>query len=317
MASTSSTPAAAPAPSATPTTATPAASGSGLDSGAKVVSKPTSAADSKQTPTEAKAPAQAAPETVTIKGKTYNAADLEAALATHSTVDQALKAVAQKEASIKERDAAFASGDKTKIMEALRKAGVPKEALAAMAEDVLLAEVQEAEMTPEQRELAQLKAEKAERAAAEKLREEAEKAKATEAQVAQFQAAMQEQFVSAMNEVGVPRTPETVIQMTQVMMDALDAGFQLDPKEAATLVRAKTFESTRPVFEGMSAAQLRDALGPKVVEALVKDYTASLQAQTSKAPDGPAVRRSATPKEPSKPASLSDLINSKISSSRR
>lgn len=250
-------------------------------------------------------------------GKTYTSAELEAALNTHSTVDQAMKSLAKEKAEVNKAKEAYSSKDKSRIMAALREQGVPREVLAELAEEVLMAEIKDSEMTPEQRELETLRGEKTARAAEEAKRAEAEKQKALEAEVTHIHAAYETQFIQAMTESGLPRTPETMERLAGLVLLGIEAGYEVSPAEAAVLLRSRTVEANRPIYEGMSVDQLREALGPKAVEALIKAHTSGLQAMTSKAPDKRTPEAVAKTKVAgAKKRSLGDIIET-LSAARR
>lgn len=262
------------------------------------------------------APKPPAPPKFTIKGRELTEAEIEEALGVKARISQELEGLSKREADLKARDSDFSSKDRAKALAALRKAGWTNQELEELSADVLETHLKEAEMTPEQKELAALKAEKAEREAAEKsAKEKAEaevKAKQIEEMTQKFVAAYQSQFVEALQSEGIPRTAGALNDIIQIVLDANENGWEVTPKEAAVIYRANTLEPQRAIFEAMDAAQLRAALGDKVVETLIKAHTENLRQVVNKAPDAPE-KRTTKGKVPPRPSSaegeLDDIIN--------
>jgi len=246
----------------------------------------------------------AAPATFKIGGREYTQAELEAHLSTSSRADQILKEAAQAKAEVEQARAGLKDPGKRRAI--LKELGVDT---VKEAEDILIEHLEQQQMTPEQRELAELKAEKAARLESEKASEAEKAAKAQEAQVAQLTAAYEQQFVEAIDSAGLPRTPDVGIQLTQIVMDAVDAGYEVSPAEAAVILKSRITEANRSVFEGMTVAQLRAALPEKAIKALIKEHTEGLKASVSKAPDGPAARRSVPKAKAASEESLEQMIS--------
>lgn len=257
-----------------------------------------------------------APSKFKIKGQEFSESDLEEALGLKARFSQELDSLSKREAALKERDSDFSSKDRAKALAALKKAGWSKEELEELSADVLEAHLRDADLTPEQKELAALKAEKAEREAAEKAAQEKAKADAEAKQAAEmterFVTAYQEQFAKAMIDAGLPRTAHVLDGVIQIVLDANEKGWELTPAEATTVWRAQNLEPQRAVYEGMDAGQLRATLGDKVVDTIIKAHTDSLRQSVNKAPDAPE-KRTSKGKAPPKPVSgegdLDDIIN--------
>lgn len=217
---------------------------------------------------------------IKVGDKAYSEAELQALISTSATLDARLQ-------EISTREAAFQSSLKQIKDPAQRRALLKAHDVDYVqeAEDVLLEHLREQEMTPEQRELAELKAFKAERereAAESKAKAEEER---TAAQTAELTAAYEAQFIEAMETAQLPRSPRVAMELLEIVQDCLARDIEITPKEAALILRGRITEANRPVFEGMSVDQLQSALGPKVVQALIKAHTASLQTAAARGPD--------------------------------
>lgn len=245
----------------------------------------------------------AVPASLKVGGKTYSEAELQAAVNASSALEARLQ-------ELSTRESAFQEGLKQIKDPAKRRAFLKANDVDYVqeAEDVLMEHLREQELTPEQRELAELKAFKAERE-----RESADVKAAAEAEkVAQQTAALTEayeaQFIEAMTVAQLPRTPRVAMELLDIVQDCLARDIEITPKEAALILKGRVTEANRPVYEGMSVEQLQAALGPKVVDALIKAHTAGLQAATAKAPDSRARMSKPKPRQTDDDRSFWDNI---------
>lgn len=275
---------AAPSPSA-PSAAPVAAPVADVGSVQATESAPVVSAQSTTKPAE--------PAGLKVGGKTYSEAEIQAAINASSALQSRLEELSTRETAFNESLKQIKDPAKRRALLKAHDVDYVQEA-----EDVLLEHLNEQKLTPEQRELAELKAFKAER---EKEATEA-KAKAEEARIsAQTQAlteAYEAQFIEAMQEAQLPRSPRVAMELLEIVQDCLARDIEISPKEAAMLLRSRVTEANRPMFDGMSVEQLQEALGPKAVEALIKHHTAGLQQAVAKAPDArPAKARATKPSE--------------------
>lgn len=262
---------------------------------APVVASPVVSVDS--TPDTTQAAATTA--TVKVGNREFSVAELEAAVAASATVDQAMRDITAKEKTFEAKVARLK--DPTARRALLKEYGV--DAVKA-AEDDLIEHLEDEKRTPQERRLAELEAKEKAREEADKTAKADAEAKAQEKQTAELQSAYEATFLQAIEGAGLPRTPEIGVQLTQIVIDALDAGFDLSPAQAATILRGRVTEANRAVFEGMTVAQLKAALPAKAIEALIKDYTTGLRTATRSAPG--ATRSKAAvhlPREEAEPAS--------------
>lgn len=260
--------------------------------------------------TPAAAPASpAAPARVKVGDKEYDPAELEAAVQARSTIDQSLKEIASSRAELEAKLAAVKTP--AQLRKLLKEMGADE---AKFAEDVLIEAMEYEKLTPEQRELKELRDEKA---AAQKAKEDAAKAEAdakVERQTAELRASYEKQFMAAVIDSGLPKTAHTVAQLASIVEDGLEAGYEVTPAEAATIHRARWYESTRAQVESMQPAQVRELIGSAVWQALLKDHQAGLKKQTEAEPDArPAAHRQADRKrQTSTVKSMDDVLASLI-----
>lgn len=257
-------------------------------------------------------PAPAAPATVKVGNREFSVAELEAAVAASATVDQAMRDITAKEKTFESKVARLKDPASRRAL--LKEYGV--DAVKA-AEDDLIEHLEDEKRTPQERRLAELEAKEKAREEADKTAKADAEAKAQKKQTTELQSAYEATFLQAIEGAGLPRTPEIGIQLTQIVIDALDAGFDLSPAQAATILRGRVTEANRAVFEGMTVAQLKAALPAKAIEALIKDYTTGLRTATRAAPG--ATRSKAAvhlPREEAEPAS-SDWMSQVLGQRKR
>lgn len=286
----SAAPVSAPAPSAAPVADT---GGTQATGSASVVSAEATAA----------AAEVVVPASLKIGGKTYSEAELQAAVNASSALEARLQ-------ELSTRESAFQEGLKQIKDPAKRRAFLKANDVDYVqeAEDVLMEHLREQELTPEQR----VSAERDRELADYKKRDADVKAAAEAEKVAQQTAALTEayeaQFIEAMSAAQLPRTPRVAMELLDIVQDCLARDIEITPKEAALILKGRVTEANRPVYEGMSVEQLQAALGPKVVDALIKAHTAGLQAATAKAPDSRARMNKPKPKQTDDDRSFWDNI---------
>lgn len=230
----------------------------------------------------AKAPAEA-PKMVIIGGREYPEADLVAAIGRAGTVAQGLQQLASERKAFEEAQGQFK--DPKKLRAYLKAQGVDPEQWAA---ETIAEAVQEEALTPEQRELAQLRAEKAERETAAKAAEEKKAKDEHEAKVKGTIKAYEDKYIAAMVDYGLPRTARTVEQLLDIVEAGIDAGLDVSQEAAAQILHAQLIESNRPLFKDMALPRLKEVLGDDVVKKIIEDHQSSLAAVAAKAPDAKA-----------------------------
>lgn len=127
--------------------------------------------------------------------------------------------------------------DRTKLIDALLKAGHKKEDIRAMSEEYLAAQLEEEMLDPKERELRDKTRELETYKEREKrLKEEAE-ARNLEAMKAKYSEDYSKQFVEALKTTGLPPTKPMVAEMAKYIARSAKIGFEMTATEAAKLVR--------------------------------------------------------------------------------
>lgn len=138
----------------------------------------------------------------------------------------------------------------------------------SLAEEALARKFEEMQMTPEQRELRDTKAER------DKYKSDIEKENQskTEQRSQQIRAhveqSMDKEIGDAFKESGLPKHPLYVAQLSYEMLRASKTNQPLTAKEAAAKVKSRWEAQSRSILESMDAEAIRTFLGPKVQQLL-------------------------------------------------
>lgn len=157
----------------------------------------------------------------------------------------------------------------------------PREALSQMgvdvrsfAEQVLQEAVEEAELTPEQKQH-RADAKELERLRGfEKTQKEAEEKRALETKDKALFERYEKDFIEAAQRGGLEGTPDNLMRMIEAADEAMEAGYQLTPDQA--VAEAKEREDSafgkleKRVLGGLKGEALAKRLGPKVVEEVLR-----------------------------------------------
>lgn len=151
-----------------------------------------------------------------------------------------------------------------------------------LAEEYILKQLKEAEMTPEQREAERIKRENEEY----RRREAEREAKAKQTQYEQAKLRAKEEYERVFNEAldksKLPRTAATLARMAQKQYAALKQGHELTPSQIAALVRRDLQNEMESVARGLDNDLLEKFIGKEKLDALRKAQVERVQ-QTQKA----------------------------------
>lgn len=152
------------------------------------------------------------------------------------------------------------------------------------AEDLIWHQMQQEKMSPEQRELEELREQKKAWDAAKQKREEDEKTQAFEAERNEWREKYTAQFGEALDQFGLPKTPETIEIMASLNYAALENGYEPDLKELAEATRTQLTDRTRSLLGGLDEAALFDLLGEDISKKLRMHDISRLKSPTSPQP---------------------------------
>lgn len=301
-----SAPVSSPAPSSTPSSgASPSPSSPSPQ--AKSVSSPVGSSDTapvSDKPVAGETPAEAAERKYKLK---VNGAERE-----YSEQEVLRRAQHFESAEQKYQEAAQTRKQVEAFVEALRTD--PMKVLAnpdlginfrELAETYLAKEFQKEMMSPEQIELEELRAFKAEQ---ERVRQEAEQHSAVTAQQAEFQR-IQKHYTEdydrkireGLDKSGLPRNPQTLKRVAELMYNAVKKGYDLDVNTAVDMVRESYQSDVSQLFGGLDGEKLLGVLGEDIAKKIRMYDLQRLKAkmQPPPAPE-PTPTGSAQPREVNK-----------------
>lgn len=131
------------------------------------------------------------------------------------------------------------------------------------AERYLLEQIQEEMLDPKEKELRDLKKFKEEIEKERETAKEAAKRKELEAQEAKYAEDFQKTIISALDKSGLPKSPESIKRMAQLMSKNLELGLELTPEELAHEVKND--------LQGMLKSLIKEASGDQLVAMFGED----------------------------------------------
>lgn len=137
----------------------------------------------------------------------------------------------------------------------------PKEVKEKLA-DLLEAAIEDEELSPEQRELIQLRAEKAALEARERQRGEDEEAKKFEAEVDALRPQVEQVWKHALEQTSLPKTPEMMEATARIFLEAAEAGTRLSPEQVAEYARWELVEANGGLVNELEPAQFLKHFAP-------------------------------------------------------
>jgi len=311
----SSAPAASPTPSSAPTPAasTPASapatnsadSKPGVTPAGSSATKPAGTTD--QTPPD-KAAAAAKAEAVRRHKLKVNGQEMELEepeVLRRAQLAEAAEQKFQEAARNRKEIAQVLELMKNNPLEGLKRLGInPRE----FSEKYLAGELQREMMTPEQRELQELREfrEKQTKAQQEAEMQAAEQAK--QAQVAQQQqraaAEYDKQISDVLTATNLPRSPETVKRVASVLRSALAKGYELDVPTAVDMVKQNYMTEVQALFGGLKGEALAKMLGDGLLKEVRKYDLAQLKSKLAPPPADPTPQPAARSRESEKPRGM-------------
>jgi|GEM_PF-1599516 len=174
----------------------------------------------------------------------------------------------------------------------------------ALAEKRLTSKVQRDLMTPEEREIAELREFKS---SSERAKQEAEANEKTSTEKQQFEEYRQRasqhydtQITDALTKSSLPKTPYTVKRVAEVMANALNRGYELDAQTAADMVHENYLGDVQAIFGQLDAEKIIKILGPDLAKKIRKYDVDNLRAkmQTNQPAEQVEKLMSNSPSEP-------------------
>lgn len=152
-----------------------------------------------------------------------------------------------------------------------------------LAENFLAGELKKEMMPPEQRELEELRAYRAEQQQA---AEEAQKQQMTQAQQAEFSRAQKRaateydtKITEVLQAADLPKQPRTVKRVAETLKAALEKGYDLDIESAVDMVREEYLADFKQMFGGLKGESLTKFLGDDALREVRQFDLARLKAR--------------------------------------
>jgi hypothetical protein len=162
-------------------------------------------------------------------------------------------------------------------IEAALEAGVSEDTFREMVEQYLYGKIKYDEMTPEQRELAELKKYKEGMEKTQKEREELEKTSKHEQEVLHYQNQYIESYEKAFAEAGVAKSEGAIQRVAQIQLDALEAGWDMPVDMAIHQYNTEQQTSVSSFISSLSEDQLEQVIGKDKMKALRKKEISNLK----------------------------------------
>lgn len=159
----------------------------------------------------------------------------------------------------------FKSGLKTNFVKTVNEMGPeiglkPTE-IRQMVEDYLVEQIKVEQMNPEQRRIHEMEQEYKTLKEKETFYKQQEETKELMALQQKYAEEYDKSFSEALKQMNIPKTPFSIARMANYMSQALDNGYDLDPKDAAKLVNEDYRNDIRTTFKEMTGEQIIQMIG--------------------------------------------------------
>lgn len=302
---------------AAPAASTPSAPPSGGGSSPAPSASEGSAAPAKTQAVSDAAPAKPAPRKLPepvklkVKGREESIDDLDRLVhlaskgyGAHESFEEAKKLREEAAADAKKLEA-FKSGDPKAIRAALRELGLKPEAIRQMSEEELFEAIQAEQMTPEQKELADLKAWKAQQEEKQKTEaQKAEEAAQNEANEREY-TRLESLFAGALQKTGAPARAFPWLMQRMAKLEERNAAQRIEstPEDLASEALEDVRAEQMTITKDMSGEDLISWLGPETLKKIRKADLAALRArnQPQSATPPPTQQTTSNNNQPQKP----------------
>ena len=181
---------------------------------------------------------------------------------------------------------------KTNPRDAFSKLGVDAK---AFAEQVLQAEMEEAVLTPEQKELRDLKRFKEEMSQREEGERKKQETAAEEAFRTQVATELQGSIVASLESADLPRNEYTVARMAYYLESCLQAGFNATPQDVVAHVKQEYDRELKSFLSSVPEDKLLSFIGDDFTKKVVKQHIAASGIKKAARPAGVKIEKTETP----------------------
>lgn len=281
-----SAPSSSPAPAA-PSQAAPAAAPKAASEGAKTLTVPGAATAAPEGTAKTETPAeQVAKEIRKLKGK-VNGKEVEWSeeeairrLQMESSADERFKQASELRKQAEDFFNTLLADPKSVLMHP----DVAKRInFRALAEEFLSGELQREMMTPEQRELAELRSFRQQQEEQQKRTQQEQTTRAQQEQMQRLQAQAAQEYDTEISKVleasNLPKTPYAVKRVAEIMLNALQKGYEVDAATAVDMVRRGYSTDIQSLVGGLDGEHLIKVLGDDIAKKIRKHDLAALKSK--------------------------------------
>lgn len=181
---------------------------------------------------------------------------------------------------------------------ALEQAGLQVD-LDTLAEQRLVAKLQKEMMSPEQRELEELRQYRAQQEESRRAAEQEHTTRQQQAAFAEMQQRAQQQFdvsiTQALQSSNLPKDSSTVRDVAGIMLDALSKGYEIDAQTAVDMVRERYSANLQSLVGSLQGEHLVKFLGDDIIKRMRAHDLASLKAKMQQSQPAAATTPPAQP----------------------
>lgn len=160
--------------------------------------------------------------------------------------------------------------DPQKLVNGLSKLGYSDEQIQTLAEEFLYGRLKLAQMTPEQKELFELKNWRQRKEIEEKQAKANQEKQANDAKITQLRGAIEKDVIFALENSAVPPTPQNVWRMADKLRVNLQRGINVNAKEAAEMVYQDLIREYRHLATKLTPDKFAEVLGEDALNMIRK-----------------------------------------------
>jgi hypothetical protein len=206
--------------------------------------------------------------------------EIQRRLQTWEAIDEKSKKASEIESQMKN----FVQALKSDPLAVLEKLGLGDK-LDELSEKRLTTKVKNELMSPEERELAELREFRRQSEERQKAQEEEGRTKAEQAQFEEHRSRAtkyyDEKITEVLNQSDLPRTPFTIKRIAEVLYSALSKGYELDINTAVDMVRDGYMSDIQSMFGDVPPEKMLKILGPELAKKIRQHDIAQLKARKS------------------------------------
>jgi hypothetical protein len=165
------------------------------------------------------------------------------------------------------------------------------------AEQIINEELQDAMLSPEQKELRHYRKQVEQHETNRRQSEEQEQQREMQAQIDQQADTIQSEIVDVLQNSGIPKTERTVSRIIYYMQSALTAGYNVTPKDVIDQVKQDYKADLNSMLGGLSDEDLEAYLGTEITRKVAKS---SVKKATNMGKVSPTVNNTVVKKDPNK-----------------